>query len=223
MKQKRFLALLTGCAMLFGFSGCRGNAEEGASDTEQVTGQTTASTESEVETESKYKKEYDEEGNLYLINKNTDEIIPPFPEGWSGERISKMVTIDGYQLTLPCKVSDILELSEDFRLDEDMQHDYGDGRSFYQIWYKDFIAANGNCRSDNNQIMYINIYCDADAEIEGINLAMPEEVFKFFKDFPKVYSDFINVRYVESDTKYTIQYSRANSNCGVLVLFWEEI
>ena len=75
--------------------------------------------------EPKYRKEYDENGSLYLVNNETGDVITSFPEGWSAERISKMVTIDGYQLTLPCKVSDILALSDDFRAEE--PDDYGNG------------------------------------------------------------------------------------------------
>lgn len=172
--------------------------------------------------EPKYRKEYDEEGNLYLINNKTEEIIPPFPEGWSGERISKMVTIDGYQLTLPCKVSDILALSEDFRADETF--DYGDNTSSFQIWYKDVIAVSGIYNNDSEIIEMIDIRSNEYTDFEKFNSTSPQDIFEnIFENIPKNELDFINVAYLENDLICHIVYTYVNDKNGILSFLWEEI
>lgn len=172
--------------------------------------------------ESKYRKEYDEEGNLYLINNKTEEIIPPFPEGWSGERISKMVTIDGYQFTLPCKVSDILALSEDFRADESF--DYGDGTSSFQIWYEDVIAVTGIYNNDTEIIEMIDIRANDYTDFEKFDSTAPQDIVdNIFKNIPNNEMNFINVSYIENDLIYHIVYTYTNEKNSTLCFLWEEL
>ncbi len=222
MKEKRFLAAAAAIVMMLSLAGCGGKAEEETADTVQSTEQTTTAGESVSAEEPRYKMEYDENGEPYLYDNKTDEIIPSFPEGWSGERISKMVTIDGYQLTLPCKVSDILDLSEDFRLDESMAYDYGDGTSSYRILYKDVIAADGVFDNESNMIETINLGGNEYTKFEGTASTMPEEVFSLFNDFPKFDEDYIIVKYFQGNVIYGFHCSRYNTYSKVF-LAWNNI
>lgn len=210
MRQKRLLALITWAVLTFCLTGCQG-------DVGTIQPETPAAETSAAETEERYRKELNEAGETYLIDTQTDEIIPPFPEGWSGERISKMVTIDGYQLTLPCKVSDILELSEDFRLDDPF--DYNDGTSGYQIWYKDVIAAGGVFDNASNMILTINVGGNEYTKFEDIDSTIPEDVFLLFNDLPKDSGNAISVKYFQDNVRYGLQYFGR----GKILLVWEEI
>lgn len=170
----------------------------------------------------KYRKEYDESGNLYLVNNITDDVITPFPDGWSAERISKMVTIDGYQLTLPCKVSDILALSDDFRAEE--PDDYGNGTSYYKIWYKDVIAVSGIYNNDSEIIEMIDIRSNEYTNFEKINSTSPQNIFEnIFENIPKNELDFISAAYVENDVVCHIVYTYVNDKNGILSFLWEEV
>lgn len=172
--------------------------------------------------EHKYRKEYDESGSLYLVNNNTGDVITPFPDGWSAERISKMVTIDGYQLTLPCKVSDILALSDDFRAEEPF--DYGDGTSSFQIWYEDVIAVSGIYNNDDETIELIYVGGNKYTEIEGIDSTEFENIFNLFNDLSKSSTGSVSSRYIESDQDmiYSLHYTGKNKY-SIICLSWEEI
>ncbi|MDE7293964.1 MAG: hypothetical protein K2N72_06035 [Oscillospiraceae bacterium] len=213
MKHKRFFAAAV--VMMLGLAGCGGKVEEETVNTEQTTEQTTTAGESADTEKPRYQMEYDENGVPYLIDNNTDKIIPSFPEGWSGERISKMVTIDGFQLTLPCKVSDILDLSEDFRLDEPF--DYGDGTSSYHIWYKDVIAASGIFDNDSNMIETMNIGGNEYTKFESIDSTIPDDVFSFFSDFQRSTTGSINAGYFESGMIYNIIYTGKSQYSSILI------
>lgn len=171
--------------------------------------------------EPKYRKEYDENGSLYLVNNETGDVITSFPEGWSAERISKMVTIDGYQLTLPCKVSDILALSDDFRAEE--PDDYGNGTSYYKIWYKDVIAVSGICNNDTEIMEMIDIGSNEYTDFEKFNSTSPQDIFdNIFADIPKNELDFISAAYFENDVICHIVYTYVNDKNGVLSFLWEK-
>lgn len=210
MRQKRLLALITWAVLTFCLTGCQG-------DVGTIQPETPAAETSAAETEARYRKELNEAGELCLIDTQTKETIPPFPEGWSGERISELVTIDGYQLTLPCKVSDILELSEDFRLDDPF--DYNDGTSGYQIWYKDVIAAGGVFDNASNMILTINVGGNEYTKFEDIDSTIPEDVFLLFNDLPKDSGNAISVKYFQDNVRYGLQYFGR----GKILLVWEEI
>lgn len=219
MKQKRFLFALAAFALVCGLTACQADIPSEQGSTEK----STAPTASAETAEEKYSREYDANGDLCLINNKTGDIIPPFPEGWSGERISKMVTIDGYQLTLPCKVSDILALSEDFSAAEPI--DGGDGTSFFQIWYKDVMAVSGSYRNDDEMITDVLVGGNGSSKyikIEGISLAIPDEIFSVFKDFRKSESGGIMARYVESDMIYIMSFLGDDDNSSIFII-WEEI
>ncbi|MDY3791573.1 MAG: hypothetical protein SOZ56_03735 [Oscillospiraceae bacterium] len=220
MKQKRFLSALTAFALVCGLVGCQADIPSEQGNTEKSTAPTASA---ETAAEEKYSREYDENGDLYLINNKTGEITPPFPEDWSGERISKMVTIDGYQLTLPCKVSDILALSEEFRADE--PQDNGDGTSYFQIWYNDVMAVSGSYRNDDEMITDVFVGGNGSnkyIKIEGVSLAIPDEIFSVFKDFRKRESGGIKARYVESDMIYIISFLGYDDNSSICII-WEDI
>ncbi|MGN0638366.1 MAG: hypothetical protein ACI4J0_08335 [Huintestinicola sp.] len=222
MKQKRFLSALAAFVLMCSLAGCVAPSKQVS--IEETTVQSAVSEENTVEAEPKYSREYDENGDLYLINNKTGDIIPPFPEGWSGERISKMVTIDGYQLTLPCKVSDILALSEDFSAPEPII-DRGDGTSFFQIWYKNVMAVSGSYRNDDEMITDVLVGGNGSSKyikIEGVSLAIPDEIFSVFKDFRKSESGGIMARYVESDMIYIISFLGDDDNSSICII-WEYI
>lgn len=210
MRQKILSALITSAVLTFCLTGCQG-------DVGTIQPETPAAETSAAETEARYRKELNEAGELCLIDTQTKETIPPFPEGWSGERISELVTIDGYQLTLPCKVSDILELSEDFRLDDPF--DYNDGTSGYQIWYKDVIAAGGVFDNASNMILTINVGGNEYTKFEDIDSTIPEDVFLLFNDLPKDSGNAISVKYFQDNVRYGLQYFGR----GKILLVWEEI
>ena len=215
MKMSAVIMLAAVCAVA---SGC-GEVKTGNTPSAQSESAVESVTES---TEPKYSKEYDEEGNLYLVNNRVDEVVTPFPEGWSAERLSKMVTIDGYQISFPCKISDILALSEDFRLDEAQVFDYGDGTSSYQIWYKDDIVLSGIYIHDNNLIKMMTINANDFTKYEGVDSNSPNEITNLFSEFTKGDSLSIFASYFENDKVYHIVYSGTNAYSS-LALVWEEI
>ncbi|MDE7295199.1 MAG: hypothetical protein K2N72_12325 [Oscillospiraceae bacterium] len=217
MRYGKFLAVVLISALAFGTAGCSGDVSEVQQE------QTNAVNEKSTDNEPRYRKAYNENGETCLIGAY-DKIIPPFPNGWSGERINSMVSVDGYQLIFPCTVEDILNLSSDFRLDEDMQNDYNDGRSFFQIWYKSYIELSGIFYNDTGIIQMITVSGNEYSKIEDRNGDDPEALLALFDGF-ETYHDTvenlysIHASYYEDNIIYNIL---TNARSGGVTLLWSE-
>lgn len=214
MRQKILSALITSAVLTFCLTGCQG-------DVGTIQPETPAAETSAAETEARYRKELNEAGELCLIDTQTKETIPPFPEGWSGERISELVTIDGYQLTLPCKVSDILALSNDFR--QSGTYDCGDGSTYFEISYKDNTEAAGFFSNETEMITFMNVFCDDYTKFEGVDSNSPDDVFSLFNNFRKSEDGSIIAKYFEQDIRYVVTYQGTNKSNCILSLSWTEI
>ncbi|MBQ8176040.1 MAG: hypothetical protein IJ035_03270 [Oscillospiraceae bacterium] len=123
--MKRILSLFTAIVVALSLSGCK------AEYTENQTAEAT------VQTEKDY-SDYEE-----------------FLEGWSAERVLNMISIDGYQLSFPCTVDDILVLSDDFKIKHKRYK--AENQEFTGLYYKDTQIAN-ICYYDNGYMCYIKLY-----------------------------------------------------------------
>ncbi len=171
-----------------------------------------------------------ENGKDPLLTENNSSEYEDFPEGWSSERVLNMVTIDGYQLSFPCTVDDILALSEDFQVKDEFYH--SETQKMAYLYYKDTeIAAIGYY---NDKKMYYANFDDFSksgyVSIENINITETEKITDLMKTLVSASeseTELLSGKYTDKKVNVHIEFynptSTSSYSTNSLVLFWEEL
>ena len=201
--KKKLLSIFAALAVVMGMSACQAGEtgqDDFVSETEQSAEEITA-----LEAEKDY-SDYEE-----------------FPEGWSAERVLNMVSIDGYQLSFPCTIDDILALSEDFEVKNEVSH--SENIKMADLLYNDIEVATIFYYNDFN-IHYIRIndfFISGYVDIEGIDINNTDEICNLIKSLITTTPDdfeLISGNYIDGKIAIRVHYY---TSTGTLTIFWEEI
>lgn len=203
--KKKFLSILAAFAVLVSFSACQaGDTGQMSPLSEAVVSETT-----EVEVTTQTEKDYSD--------------YEEFPEGWSAERVLNMISIDGHQLSFPCTVDDILALSEDFEIRNEMYHN--DTQKVAWLCYKNVEVASIGYYNDK-KIYYANFddyFQNGYINVENININETEKIISLFESLMNVSSkDSALLSSKLTDLHFNINveyYTLTNS----IIISWEEV
>ncbi len=172
----------------------------------------------------------DENGKEILKAGNDNSEYEDFPESWSAERVLNMVSIDGYQLSFPCTVDDILALSDDFQVKDEMYH--SETQKLAYLYYKDIEIAVIGYYNDR-KTYYANFddfYKSGYVSIENININETEKIMDLMKTLMPVSeneTESISGKYTDKKVNVHIEFYNPSSTSSYstnnLILFWENL
>ncbi len=171
-----------------------------------------------------------ENGKEILKAGNDNSEYEDFPESWSAERVLNMVSIDGYQLSFPCTVDDILALSDDFQVKDEMYH--SETQKLAYLYYKDIEIAVIGYYNDR-KMYYANFddfYKSGYVTIENININETEKIMDLMKTLMPVSeneTELVSGKYKDKKVNVHIEFynptSTSSYSTNNLILFWENL
>lgn len=180
--KKHILKMLSVIIALCAAAGCKENTE--AEITTTIIAQTTTAT-TAVTTKENIGEEY---------------TFKPFPDGWSTEKISALIEIDGKPLEFPCTPDKLKSQNENITLGElDIY------TSFCDIFYNDVNIGSLYLNQDSGYCESVMIYTDSLAEIGdiSINKCKPSDIEAIASYFNDNFSDNSNPEHFwEDDENY---------------------
>lgn len=171
-----------------------------------------------------------ENGKETLLTENNNSEYEDFPKEWSAERVLNMVSIDGYQLSFPCTVDDILALNGDFQVKDEFYH--SETQNMAYLYYKDTeIAAIGYY--DDKKIYYAkfdDFSKSGYVTVENININETEKITDLMKTLVSASeneTELLSGKYTDKKVNVHIEFydptSTSSYSTNNLVLFWEEL
>ncbi len=218
-RLKRAAALAGILIIALSLSGCENFVETDVGAETKITNQTVSETTI---------ANYNEKKNLQTINYKSE--YKEFPKGWSSERVLNMVSVDGYQLSFPCTIDDILDLSDDFQIKDEMYHSETQKLAF--LYYKDTEIATIGYYNDK-KMYYANFddfYKSGYVTIENININETEKMMELMKTLISVSenkTELVGGKYTDKKVNLHIEFysstSKSSYSTNDFVLYWEEL
>lgn len=181
--KKHILKMLSVIIALCAVSGCKENAETEITTT--IVAQTTTAATTAVTTKETIDEKY---------------TFQPFPDGWSAEKISALIEIDGIPLNFPCTADEFKSQNKNITLGElDIY------TSFCDIFYNDVNIGSLYLNQDSGYCESVMIYTDSLAEIGdiSINKCKPSDIEAIASYFNNNFSDNLNPEHFwEDDENY---------------------
>ena len=206
-------------------SGCKKTVEAdvGAETTgiTQAVGETTSLTNQE---ETKFVTEFEitdltTEDLDIAITDNMDSIYPvaSLPDGWTEERILNMISIDGYKISLPCSVNDIVSLSDDFEIENDI-YSSTEKKTAYLFYKNEEIGTVSYY--DNGVVYFILLYGNSNNKyicVEDVEIHDTEKIVQLLQilDCYHDNDDSITFRINLNNKKIGIYYHKDLCNVGI--------
>ena len=196
--MKKLLSVFAALAVAVSLSGC----QDGQTDT--VVSETT-----QIEVTTQTEKDYSD--------------YEEFPEGWSAERVLNMISIDGHQLSFPCTVDDILALSEDFEIRNEMYH--SETQKLAWLYYKNVeVAAIGYY--NDKKINYTNFddyFQNGYINVENVNINDTEKIISLFDpliDVSSKDSPLLSCKLTDLHFNINVEYYTLTNS---IIISWDEI